>query len=72
VDDRSPVDEKLLSSIRLYGKGEQTVRSHIVRSAQLKDEDCDKQWELPFVVATSYDLPQEQKIAWVRSGLYRP
>jgi hypothetical protein len=66
VDDGSPVDEKLLSSIRLYGKSEQTIRSHIVRSAQLKDEECDKQWELPFVVATSYDLPREQKIAWVR------
>ncbi|HZW14266.1 MAG TPA: hypothetical protein VFF81_13895 [Noviherbaspirillum sp.] len=66
VDDGSPVDEKLLASIRLYGKAEQTVRPSIVKSAKLNDEDCDKQWELPFVVASSYDLPREERIAWVR------
>lgn len=66
VDDGSPVDEQLLSSIRLYGKGEQMLRPAIVRSAELKDQDCSKQWELPFVVATSYELPHMEKIAWVR------
>ena len=66
TDDGSPVDEKLLANIRLYGKGEQTIRPSIVKTAQLKDEDCSTQWELPFVVATSYDLPKQEKIAWVR------
>lgn len=66
VDDGSAVDEILLASIRLYGKAEQTVRPGIVKSAQLNDAECDKQWELPFVVASSYDLPHEEKIAWVR------
>lgn len=66
VDDGSAVDEKLLSSIRLYGKGEQALRPAVVRSADLQDEDCSKQWDLPFVVATSYDLPRMEKIAWVR------
>lgn len=66
TDDGSPVDEKLLTNIRLYGKGEQILRPSIVKSAQLKDKDCDKQWELPFVVATSYKLPHMEKIAWVR------
>ncbi|HJV53692.1 MAG TPA: hypothetical protein VJ652_19655 [Noviherbaspirillum sp.] len=66
VDDGSPVDEKLLAAIRTYGQGQQATRPAVVRTAQLKDKDCDKQWELPFVVATSYDLPREKKIAWVR------
>ncbi|WP_019143100.1 hypothetical protein [Noviherbaspirillum massiliense] len=66
VDDGSPVDEKLLAAIRTYGKAEQTLRPSIIKSAQLKDKDCDKQWELPFVVASSYDLPRMERIAWVR------
>lgn len=66
VDDGSPVDEKLLAAIRTYGQGHQATRPAIVKTAQLNDKDCDKQWELPFVVASSYDLPREKKIAWVR------
>lgn len=66
TDDGSEVDEKLLSSIRQYGKAEQTVRPQIIKTAELKDPDCSTQWELPFSVATSYDKPQMDKIAWVR------
>ncbi|MGV3741800.1 MAG: hypothetical protein ACO1NO_05785 [Burkholderiaceae bacterium] len=66
TDDGSPVDEKLLSTIKLYGKGEQAIRPQIVKSAQLKDEDCSKQYDLPFAVATSHKLEHMQKIAWVR------
>lgn len=66
VDDGSPVDEKLLSAIRLYGKAEQTMRPQVARTAQLNDEQCDKQYELPFVVASSYKLPRKERIAWVR------
>ncbi|QDZ29869.1 hypothetical protein [Noviherbaspirillum sp. UKPF54] len=66
VDDGSPVDAQLLAAIRTYGQGHQATRAAVVKTAQLNDKDCDKQWELPFVVATSYDLPREKKIAWVR------
>ncbi|SNT08879.1 Uncharacterized conserved protein [Noviherbaspirillum humi] len=66
VDDGSPVDERLLAAIRIYGKGEQAIRPAIVRSAALKDPDCDTQYDLPFAVAFSYDLPKEKRIAWAR------
>lgn len=66
VDDGSPVDEKLLARIRSYGKGQQMLRPSIVKTAELKDKDCSTQYELPFVTASSYDLPKEKKIAWVR------
>lgn len=65
-DDGSPVDEALLSNIRLYGQGERTLRPAIARSSKLKDKDCSKQWELPFGVATSYELEKQDRIAWVR------
>jgi hypothetical protein len=67
VDDGSAVDPKLLADIGLYGKGQQALRPAIVRSAQLQDPDCSNQWEIPFMAATSYDLPKPAKIAWVRA-----
>lgn len=69
VDDGSPVDETLLANIRTYGKGQQLLRPNIVKTAELKDKDCSTQYELPFVTASSYDLPKEKKIAWAR-GLH--
>lgn len=67
TDDGRKVDEKLLANIRVYGRGEAAIRPAIVKSAQLHDPDCSTQWELPFAVATSYGLPNEDdKIAWVR------
>ena len=66
VDDGRKVDEVLLGSIRAYGSGEQTLRPAIVRTAALKDPDCDKQWELPFAVATSYGWNENDRVAWVR------
>lgn len=67
VDDGSKVDEKFLADIRAYGRGEQLIRPNIARSAALKDPDCDKQWELPFTVASSYDLDKPERIAWARA-----
>lgn len=67
VDDGSAVDPKLLSDLHLYGKGQRAVRPAIVRSAQLRDPDCSNQWEIPFMAASSYDLPKPAKIAWVRA-----
>jgi len=67
VDDGRPVNETLLAHIRAYGRGEQAVRPAIARSAALKDKDCDKQWELPFSVASSEAWPKDERVAWVRA-----
>ena len=66
VDDGRAVDEELLGHIRSYGAGEKVLRPAIARSAELNDPDCDTQWELPFSVATSYDLSADDRVAWVR------
>ncbi len=66
VDDGRQVDESLLANIRAYGNGEQSLRPAIVRSAALKDPQCDRQWELPFAVATSYGWAERDRVAWVR------
>ncbi|WP_077038375.1 hypothetical protein [Pelomonas sp. KK5] len=66
VDDGRKVDEVLLGNIRAYGAGEQLLRPAIQRSAALKDPECDKQWELPFAVATSYGWSENDRVAWVR------
>ena len=67
VDDGRKVDEVLLANIRAYGSGEQILRPAIVRSAALKDPECEPQWELPFAMATAYGWNLDEKIAWVRA-----
>lgn len=67
VDDGRKVDEALLAGMRAYGAGERLVRPAIARSAALKDKDCDKQWELPFAVATSAGWSADDRVAWVRA-----
>ena len=66
VDDGRKVNEELLSNIRTFGSAESALRTAIVRSAELKDKDCDKQWELPFSVATSDEWAADDRVAWVR------
>lgn len=66
VDDGRKVDEALLANIRAYGTVEQRLRPAIVRSAELNDPSCDRQWELPFALATSYGWPENDRVAWVR------
>ena len=66
VDDGRKVNEELLGHIRSYGAGEKALRPAIARTAALKDPDCDTQWELPFSVTTSYDMAQDDRVAWVR------
>jgi hypothetical protein len=66
VDDGRKVNEELLGQIRAYGEAEQAVRPAISRSAALKDADCDKQWELPFSVASSESWADDDRVAWVR------
>ena len=66
VDDGRKVNEELLGHIRSFGAGEQALRPAIARSAALKDPHCDMHWELPFSVATSYELSEDDRVAWVR------
>jgi hypothetical protein len=68
VDDGRPVNEVLLGHIRSFGAGEKAVRQAIGRSAELQDKDCDKQWELPFAVASSYGWESaDDRVAWARA-----
>jgi hypothetical protein len=67
VDDGRKVDEALLAGMRAYGAGERLIRPAIARSAALQDKDCDKQWELPFAVATSAGWSADDRVAWVRA-----
>jgi hypothetical protein len=67
VDDGRPVNPELLEHIKTYGQGERALRPAIVRSSQLKDKDCDKQWELPISVATSQAWAEDDRVAWVRA-----
>ncbi|MGM9482739.1 hypothetical protein ACS5PN_16215 [Roseateles sp. NT4] len=67
VDDGRKVDETLLAGMRAYGAGERLIRPAIARSAALKDKECDKQWELPFAVATSAGWSENDRVAWVRA-----
>jgi len=66
-DDGRAVDETLLAKIRDYGAGERALRPAIVRSAELRDPECDKQWELPFSVASADDWSVNDRVAWVRA-----
>lgn len=65
-DDGRKVNDALLQQIRAYGAGERALRPAIVRSAALKDPACDKQWELPFAVASSDGWDDDDRVAWVR------
>lgn len=67
VDDGRKVDEALLGRLSAYGQGEQALRPAIARTAALKDPECDKQWELPFAVASSQGYPDNDRVAWVRA-----
>ena len=67
VDDGRKVDEPLLAGMRAYGAGERLIRPAIARSAALNDKECDKQWELPFAVATSAGWSENDRVAWARA-----
>ena len=67
TDDGRRVDEQLLLNLRAFGEGERALRPAIVRSAALQDADCDRQWELPFAVASSDGWEEDDRVAWVRA-----
>lgn len=66
-DDGRKVNEELLQQIRVYGAGERALRPAIARSAALNDPECDKQWELPFAVASAAGWEDDERVAWVRA-----
>jgi hypothetical protein len=66
VDDGRAIDPAILRPIQSFSTGEQAIRPAIARSATVLDKQCDKQWELPISVATSYEFPELQRVAWAR------
>ena len=66
VDDGRKVNEQLLQNIQTFGGAENSLRGAIARSADLKDKECDKQWELPFSVTSSAEWTEDDRVAWVR------
>ncbi|MFN4115812.1 MAG: hypothetical protein ACK4F7_04835, partial [Inhella sp.] len=70
LDDGRPIDPDLLASFQLYGQGERALRPALARAAQvagMPQQGCDRQWELPFAVATAEGSEGEQRLAWKRA-----
>lgn len=69
VDDGRALDPELLTKIKSYGDAQKVIRPAIAKSAEIIDDNisCSKQWDIPFSVATSYDIRSEDdRVAWVR------
>lgn len=66
-DDGRPVNETLLADMRRHGEAEARLRPTIERAAQLKDDECDAQWELPFALASSQGWSDDDRVAWKRA-----
>lgn len=68
VDDGRKLDDKLVAEMKDYGSAVRVLRPAIVKSAALRDEDCSKQYELPFVAWTSDGIRSDDiKVAWLRA-----
>ena len=68
VDDGRRLDSRMLSNMRTYGAALKALRPAIVRSAELDDVDCNKQYELPFDALTSYGIDDaDTRVAWLRT-----
>ncbi|HEX5392857.1 MAG TPA: hypothetical protein VFW68_06245 [Rhodocyclaceae bacterium] len=65
VDDNRPLDEAKLAKIRAYGQGSVALQSAVARAAT-KSATCEPAWALPFSVATSDQLAEDDRVAWVR------
>lgn len=65
-DDGRPLDPNLVASYQLYGQGERALRPALARAARLKGTTCDRQFELPFAVATSEGAEGDHRVAWKR------
>jgi len=69
IDGGRPLDPNLLASFELYGQGERALRPALAQAAQLARNPavtCDKQWELPFAVATAEGSDGDERLAWKR------
>lgn len=68
VDDGRALDTQLLLDMRAYGAAARALRPAIVRSAELGDAGCSKQYELPFEAMTSYGIDDDNtRVAWLRT-----
>jgi hypothetical protein len=67
TDDGRVLKPELIANIELFGRGERALRPAIAQSAKLRGKGCDKQWELPFSVATSQGWDEADRVAWVRA-----
>lgn len=66
VDDQRPIDAAKLAAIKAYGQGSVVLQEAVARTAA-RPAECEKAWALPFAVASSDQLPVEDRIAWVRA-----
>lgn len=69
IDDGRTLDPNLVASFQLYGQGERALRPALARSAELAKNqalECDKQFELPFSVATAEGSEDDDRVAWKR------
>lgn len=69
-DDGRALDPNLLASFQLYGQGERALRPALAQAAQVAANpqvDCEKQWELPFAVATAEGSEGDNRLAWKRA-----
>jgi hypothetical protein len=69
IDDGRVLDPNLVASFQLYGQGERALRPALVRAAEVaknKAVECDKQFELPFAVATAEGAEGDDQVAWKR------
>lgn len=65
VDDGRRLDDATLARIRAYGQGSVALQTAVSRAAT-KPARCEKAWALPFAVATSDQLAEDDRVAWVR------
>jgi hypothetical protein len=68
VDDGRALDSRLVAEMRAFAEAAVAVRPAIVRSSAMADSGCDKQYELPFDVVTSYGIDDvDTRVAWARA-----
>lgn len=70
LDDGRPLDPDLVASYQLYGQGERALRPALAaaaKAAQNPQLECEKQWELPFAVATAEGSEGDDRVAWKRT-----
>jgi len=67
-DDGRALDSRLIARMRAFADSAAVLRPAIVRSQAVAGSGCDRQYELPFDVMTSYGIADaDTKVAWVRA-----